>query len=238
MRATVAAALSTILLWVVPARAQDFAAQGHCIPTCGSGYVCALNGNCVRVSTSDTLEHSTEELAERQQSTSRCQQARHMARIRLELDYQHVSIADSLSTNVYGIGVGLRKQLREFIGIAVRVGGSMGSMRYARADNSNMPSSGNVFEAYAELLPYFGPFGRFYAAPALLAGYRGYSVSRLDVYSTGMVELKPKWLHEIGGRLGLLLFEKEQLDLSIQLMSWPETPAPSRLMGAIAIEFL
>jgi hypothetical protein len=236
MRSACVAVLGTVLLGNGPARSQPLVTQGHCVPGCRPGYVCALDGHCVNVDTNDPRGNSTEGLAERQQSASRGQEARHLLRIRLELDYQVVSVGDSLQTNVYGLSVGLRKQLLEFMGVAVQVGGSFGSMHYGHPDNSTLPSDGNVFEAYVELLPYFGPFGRFYAAPALLTGYRGYSVSRLAVPDE-IVELKPRWLHEVGGRLGLLLLEQERLDLSLQATSWPEKQAPYRFMGAIAIEF-
>jgi hypothetical protein len=235
MRATTASVLGAMLLEVVAARAQTVA-QGHCVPDCGPGYVCALDGSCVRVNTSDTVGHSTDDLAVRQQSAARVEQARQLLRLRLEFSYQAVSVESSLETQVYGLSIGLRKQLKEFIGITVQAGGSFGSMQYGHPDNSSIPSSGKLFEGYVELLPSFGPFGRFYAAPAALMGYRGYSVSRLDVV-TGLVELRPKWLHEIGGRLGLLLLDEQRLDLSIQATSWPAAQTPYRFMGAAAIEF-
>jgi hypothetical protein len=111
-------------------------------------------------------------------------------------------------------------QLRSAVG-AYSVFGPASISDVTSTSSSASDAAGGAYSLGVVLLPYFGPFGRFYFGPELWATYWWYE--RLEVRRTAStapyqtttfnVALPDGWLHGLGMVMGIFAGRLEQFDI-------------------------
>ena len=128
---------------------------------------------------------------------------------------------DVLSATGGLLALGYRQNLFPRAGLCVRLGAGIANVRVdrvtdARGNDAADSSASALYEGAAELVPYAGPLGRFYAGPILWLAYRWFAPDHFSV--ADQAYLMPNgWVGGVGLDMGLLALAREQLDISVRI---------------------
>jgi len=187
-----------------------------CSPACPNGYVCGVNGTCVAVTASESAEAEMKRQHE-QEATLRRMQARSLTRVTLGIGFG--SGEGAMDSQVIAAEGGVRQQLAKSFGLSAHLG--LARVNLYPPDGLSV----TAYDTWVDAVSYFGPFGRFYVGPMLAFVLRRYSENSADGSSTTDYA-------EGGGRLGVLLGSREQLDLWFQAStSFEDEPCRQVLLG-------
>jgi len=116
---------------------------------------------------------------------------------------------------------GYRQNYASWFGLHVRAGLVLGIATFDASNSSSssystsesQTDSTSMTGGMLEVLPFFGPFGRFYFGPIIWGGYLNFGSSEL--YSAPVHEmLESRAFLGLGGEMGWVLGDREQTVLS------------------------
>jgi hypothetical protein len=139
---------------------------------------------------------------------------------------------DVLSATGGMLALGYRKNVFTSAGAYVRLGAGIANVQTDRVTDARghevMDGSASVlYEGTAELVPYVGPFGRFYLGPILWLAYRSFAPDHFDFADSAYV-MPNGWLGGAGLDVGLLALAREQLDIDLRLKTAFDGDIPLR----------
>jgi hypothetical protein len=134
-----------------------------------------------------------------------------------------------------GIGVGLRKNLTDIFGLHLQVNGVVGGLTRSYSYYGYDAYYGYSHDQYysrevffgavdGEVIPFFGPFGRFYVGAILFAGGFWYDKDEYEdendyVLSSADDVLNSGFMAGAGIDMGVFLGRREQIDLNWRFKS-------------------
>jgi hypothetical protein len=202
-----------------------------CNPLCESGLVCTDDGRCVGPSDEDSPSEP-----QRRAEEAKARQVRLAARTKPRLTLHGLmSISGMVDSNVTAVGaavaVGYRQNYAEAFGLHVRLGAGIGSAMAESKDNQGHTTSTDdtaMTELFGELIPYFGPFRRFYFGPMLWYSHFAFDKHTLETWRE-TYSLADDWKAGVGVDMGLLLLSREQLDINWRVKSTANDQMPFRI---------
>lgn len=213
---------------------------GNCVTRCEGlcppGSVCGIEGYCVQVK-KDPEQAAAEKEQEDRGAVERRHQARAQPRFVLGVGLGSGEIEGNLATSVYAVELGYRRQLSRVTGLSLHAGAAYGIFTLPRDPQADSEIDSSYSEFWIDVVPYFGPFGRFYVGPALVLGYRHYSDGRL-VDGAQTYAYQDRTLLEVGARLGVLFGNREQYDLWLQGCSSFDSVTPGQVLLGFNFEFM
>ena len=230
--------LVALSLWAQPCLAQanlevPVCQWGNCAkfcdPACGAGSVCSVEGKCVEQKTDEQRES---------EAIDRRHQARSLTRISAGVSVGQAQVEGTMQANLFGLELGWRQQLAAYVGLSAHLGAAYADLNRAFTVNPTT-SAASYSDFWVDFIPYLGPLGRFYVGPALVLAYRHYAapVVYSGYTSTSSKGITSRFRVETGGRLGLLLGNREQFDLWLQeTTSVSDTTLNQTLLG-FSVEF-
>lgn len=202
----------------------------YCDPACGAGSVCGVAGRCIQTRTEEPDDSSDRE------AVARRHQARALTRISVGLGIGDGTVEGVIHTTPYALEAGVRQQLTSYFGISAHLGAAYARISapvYMLGAPASRSQSSYV-DFWADVIPYLGPFGRFYVGPTLAFAHRHYA----DAILYGDSSVTNRTRFETGGRLGLLFGNREQCNLWFQeTTSLNDTTLNQALLG-FSFEFM
>lgn len=201
------------------------ACVSKCNPACGRGEFCNEQRLCALIAPAvapDRLADAngrervvaTEVLEEYRRALARFER-RTIPRVIVGAGF----LTEELHQDQGGVGVmgatvrvGLRKNFSRWLGTQVALGATIGGLTRLDEPTDNR----SVFGALAELSGFFNA-GTSYFGPFASLERRFYRRDELDLGYGPPVNLRElRWRPMVGGRIGLLVFDNERLDLNLQ----------------------
>lgn len=216
--------------------------QGICVsacnPPCAEGFQCTAAAHCVPPPSVATvpapIPNVTDKNAElkkrRQEKLALRQQYRSIPRISFSTDGALGTLKDgNVLEASFHIGLGFRKNIMKQFGVIAGANLIVGIWNDERIPTIELDydaqTSTNVIGFDVELLPYFGPFTRFYVGPAVnLRGMYPHK-NRLDVeidpyYGPNQtIHFEDTLFLNYGVGAGVLLGSKESININGRMMS-------------------
>jgi hypothetical protein len=210
----------------------------YCPEVCAEGFVCGVAGACVQVSTPTERVELQQTHEEAVQRTTARQLARYKTRIALGGSIGASSTETSTDRTFVAAQLGLRQQLSTSFGF-------QGHAQFALVPSDNTAyyqDTATRYEVAGIATPYFGPFGRFYIGPAVLAGYRWHSVDEPPSSPSmipGYTPSRPRdrAFAEGGLKMGILAGSEEQFDITGLVTSDLSGNSGARWMAGFNYEF-
>jgi hypothetical protein len=123
--------------------------------------------------------------------------------------------------------VGYRQNYAPWFGLHLRAGPLLGVATYSASSDycdsyytsdcgSGPTDSTRLLGAIVEVVPFFGPFGRFFVGPLLWGGYLDFGANELHSGSVS-VTLESGGTVGFGGQFGFVLGDREQTVLAFSL---------------------
>ena len=182
-----------------------------CPTLCPNGTVCSVSGTCVPVAPNDAEREAREEQAARNAKDQRLSM-RAVPRFRLGAAVGSGGTQNHGGVSVYAASIGFRKQLVDVLGLSIDLSATYGRVAGVYDRTTMM----NVNTGYAQgdvtVVPYLGPFGRFYVGPACALGLRHYAADRFADGSL-IFPTRNRLLTQAAAKTGVLLGSREQVDL-------------------------
>lgn len=217
-----------------------------CPVTCPVGSVCGVDGICVQVVDPEDLQRERQRTEEDQRDRAQARRdaiehansrrrARYWTRFSVGGGLGGVSLVGRRQqAGLFVAHLGVRQQLDSEVGFHAQLIANYG-LRLQR-DESDDQKALTFQEVAASTALYFGPYRYFYLGPAVLVGYRRYSDAFKQWFAPG-ITVENHVLREGGLRLGLLVGNQEQFDITALFSSSFDENTPLRGQVSFAYEF-
>jgi hypothetical protein len=149
----------------------------------------------------------------------------------------------SLITGLAVLWAGYRRNFQPTFGLQVRGGAMLGFAAYnvTYSTSSDPKESDSDFTqvtgALLDVVPYFGPFGRFYVGPMAWLGYISFSDKDLRAGPNGRFALQDGAMYGIGVSGGFVLGQREQIDLNFSTRLDLNSEHKLTLLGMFGVNF-
>ena len=203
----------------------------YCEPACGVGAICGVDGKCVPIKTDEQRD---------QEAVSRRHQARALTRVTVGIGLGSGKVEGNIDSSLFELEGGIRHQLATYLGISAHLGAAYGeiSVPYGAEPSIGSKERSSYVDFWADAIPYIGPLGRLYVGPALVLAHRRYADALVYRGSVPPLAVSSRTRFETGGRLGILVGNREQFNLWVQgTSSLNDTTLQQFLLG-FNLEFM
>ena len=155
-----------------------------------------------------------------------------------------VVVSELVDADLTAIGaaaaIGYRQNFAAQVGVQIRFGGGAAGVSVATDGSSPKPTgSTSMTELYGDVAAFLGPLGRFYLGPLLWYSHFTFADHAFQpAGSPSAFVLPDAWKGGGGLDMGLLLLQREQLDVNWRIKTTFNSQMPFRLEMGIGYHFM